>query len=409
MKNLKEYFSDKKANFCLRRTPVDFPMSIHDSIFQVSEKHWQQVQSTSNNLYLSYEYLKAIELSQQNISCRYIIFYQDKNPVAIAYVQVLNLKLANSIRNLECTHLNFGKELLGGKNLKFLVCGNVFSSGENGFAMIPSMDPEVAYNALMNGLYRLRRAEKVLGQVSSVILKEFWEKSYNQLAVIKKYDYRDFEIDPNLVLKISPSWKNINNYVDDITKKYRKRYKDVLKKSSILQVKELDAADIKSQEEVIKVLFDAVHEKADFKFGHFDASGFYNMKVNLKEKFIFRAYYLEEEMVGFAALFVSNGVLDANYVGLDYEVSKEYCVYHRMLFDFVEIAIEQQCTELCYGRTASEIKSSIGAVPVNMKIFMRHRNTLSNKLLKPIFKLIQPSSFELRNPFKEEVPVPVAS
>ncbi|MFM7022633.1 MAG: hypothetical protein ACKOXB_06605 [Flavobacteriales bacterium] len=398
MKKIKEYFSEKKCNFFLRRTPVDFPMSFHDSIFQVPEEHWNEVQGTSSNLYLSYNYLRAIEESQENLDFRYMIFYKNRKPVAIAYVQVLLIKYVDSIKDISCPPL---KGLLGGKESKFLVCGNVFSSGENGFVHTSDLSTEEAYNALMNGLYRLRRSEKILGEVSSVIVKEFWEKSYEKLAVIKKYDYRDFEIEPNLVLKVKASWNAMDDYLNELTKKYRKKNKEVMKKSEALVIKELSADEIKHQSNKIKILFDAVHEKADFKFGHFDAMGFYFMKQNLGDKFIFRAYYLNEEMVGFAAMFVSGAILDANYVGLDYDKNRDFGVYHRMLYDFVEVAIQHKCAELCYGRTASEIKSSIGALPVNMKIFMRHRNTISNKLIKPIFKLIQPSSFELRNPFKE--------
>lgn len=401
MKRITNYIKSKHGNFCLRREPVEFPMSFHDSIFQVSEEHWTQVQKINNNLYLSYDYLKALEVSQQNIDFRYILFYKNNKPVAIAYIQVLQVKLADSIKDAMCSPMNFGKNLLGGKESKFFVCGNVFSSGENGFAYTLDLSQEDAYKALMNGIYRLRRAEKVLGEVTSVILKEFWEKNYDTLSVIKKYDYRDFEIEPNLVMKINSEWNTLDDYIDDITKKYRKKYKDVMKKSEAIVSKDLNAADILFHSEKIKELFYAVHEKADFKFGHFDASGFHDMKKSLGEQFIFKAYFLNDEMLGFAALFNNSGVLDANYVGLNYELNTTHCIYHRMLFDFVQVAMDKKCSELHYGRTASEIKSSIGAVPVNMKIFIRHRNTLSNKLIKPLLKLIQPSPFEQRNPFKE--------
>ncbi len=402
MKKITDYLKSKHSNFCLRREPVDFPMSFHDSVFHLNEKHWNEVQKGSNNLYLKYEYLKAVEESQDNLSFRYMVFYKEKKPVAIAYVQVLQVKWSDSIKDQDCHPLKVGKNLLGDKSSKFLVCGNVFSSGENGFAHTSDLSVEEAYQALMNGLYRLRRSEKILGEVSSVIVKEFWEKSYDKLAIIKRFDYRDFEIEPNLVLKVKDKWESITGYLNDLTSKYKKKYKEVMKKSSTLVINELNAEEIINQKERIKFLFDAVHEKADFKFGHFDASGFYFMKKNLKKEFIFRAYYLDNLMVGFAAMFVNGSILDANYVGLDYDKNRDFGVYHRMLYDFVEVAIAKQCKELCYGRTASEIKSSIGATPVNMKIFMRHRNTLSNKLIKPLIKLIQPSSFEMRNPFKED-------
>ncbi len=409
MNKIAEYIKSKHGNFCLRREPVEFPMSFHDSIYQVNESHWNEVQKIEGNLYLSYYYLKALEDSQQNIAFRYILFYKNNKPAAIAYVQVLEVKLSDSIKDVFCSPMNFGKELFGGKESKFFVCGNVFSSGENGFAYTSDLSQEEAYKALMTGIYRLRRAEKVLGEVSSVILKEFWEKNFDTLSVIKKYDYRDFEIEPNLVMKINSEWNTLDDYIDDITKKYRKKYKDVMKKSEAISKVDLTVEQILFHSQKIKELFDAVHEKADFKFGHFDASGFHNMKKSLGEQFIFKAYFLNDEMLGFAALFNNSGILDANYVGLNYELNTTHCIYHRMLFDFVQVAMDKKCKELHYGRTASEIKSSIGAVPVNMKIFIRHRNTLSNKLIKPLLKLIQPSPFEQRNPFKEGVLVAAES
>jgi hypothetical protein len=95
-----------------------------------------------------------------------------------------------------------------------------------------------------------------------------------------------------------------------------------------------------------------------------------------------------------------SGIADANYVGINYELNQEYAIYQRMLYDYVQLAIEKRRKELRFGRTAGEIKSTIGAQPVNMKLFIRHQNKIKNSLLKPIINSIIPSAFELRNPFK---------
>jgi hypothetical protein len=79
-----------------------------------------------------------------------------------------------------------------------------------------------------------------------------------------------------------------------------------------------------------------------------------------------------------------------------------------MLYDFVELAISKKARELRLGRTAEEIKSSIGAEPINMKLYVKHGNKISNKLLKPIIESIAPGEFELRRPFKQvqDIPAP---
>jgi hypothetical protein len=71
------------------------------------------------------------------------------------------------------------------------------------------------------------------------------------------------------------------------------------------------------------------------------------------------------------------------------------------LYDFVDEAIQAGCTELRLGRTAEEIKSTIGAMPVNMTLYLNHGNILKNALLKPILCQIKPTEYPHRFPFKK--------
>ena len=61
--------------------------------------------------------------------------------------------------------------------------------------------------------------------------------------------------------------------------------------------------------------------------------------------------------------------LDAHFVGINYEYNREYAVYQRMLYDYIQIAIENRLQQINFGRTASEIKSSVGAEPQNLTIY----------------------------------------
>jgi len=83
--------------------------------------------------------------------------------------------------------------------------------------------------------------------------------------------------------------------------------------------------------------------------------------------------------------------LEAGYIGLDYEYNFDYAVYQKMLYDYVDDAIQNNLKELRFGRTAEEIKSCLGAEPVDMMLYVRHRNSLSNKVIKPVIKSISPS------------------
>ena len=93
-------------------------------------------------------------------------------------------------------------------------------------------------------------------------------------------------------------------------------------------------------------------------------------------------------------------ICDANFIGLDYSYNKNYKLYQRMLYDYVEMSIQRKCKELRLGRTAETIKSVVGAKPVPMKLFARHRNCIPTKLLRLVLGAIKPVSYEIRSPFK---------
>jgi hypothetical protein len=53
-----------------------------------------------------------------------------------------------------------------------------------------------------------------------------------------------------------------------------------------------------------------------------------------------------------------------------------------------------------FGRTASEIKSSVGAVPEDLTIYIRHKKTITNKILQLFLHRIEPTPFKQKQPFK---------
>lgn len=72
-----------------------------------------------------------------------------------------------------------------------------------------------------------------------------------------------------------------------------------------------------------------------------------------------------------------------------------------MLYDYIKIAIENNLTTLNFGRTASEIKSSVGAIPQDLTMYLRHKKSITNKLVKLLLTKVQPTPFRQNFPFKK--------
>lgn len=379
---------------------------LYESVDHVPAADWAKVAGTKN-VYLSLAYLEALEKALVGkIDFRYTLFYsEDREPIAVSYIQIMHYEDNESRYTDSFCHISdkIKNKLLGIYSARLLICGNVFASGENGFAYTSALTPKAAFALLSKSMMQLAQEKDNNGEISFGLLKEFWPNTLQHSDTLESNNFKGFEIDVNMVLKLQPQWKSFEDYLNDMTTKYRTKAKGVLKKSAALRIENLDLEQVIQHKDRIETLYAAVLEKAEFKFGELNAQAFVNFKANLKDQFILKGYFLEDKLVGFSSAFMCHEIGDANYVGLDYEYNKDYAVYQRMLYDLVELAIQQNLKELRLGRTAELVKSSIGAEPVNMKLYLRHRNSISNTLIGPMISSIKPSAFELRPPFKKEI------
>lgn len=100
-------------------------------------------------------------------------------------------------------------------------------------------------------------------------------------------------------------------------------------------------------------------------------------------------------------MLLNGNTLETYFLGYDEKVQKENMLYLNMLYNMTEFAIENSFGRIIFGRTALEIKSSIGAEPVMMSGFIYHTNSLVNKFLPKIFPKLEPDLvWQQRHPFK---------
>jgi predicted N-acyltransferase len=370
---------------------------IFESITEVSQKDWDFV-NNNQNIYLSFDYLLALEESMQSeMSFVYAVSYNaDKTPVLIAAFQLVKF----TTNKKKCPKVLLNKKPHN-VSINLLICGNVFSNGENGFLSNAYLPPNQTIEELTIITKKIKK-QLADQKISIVLFKEFSPSSSYNDEGFKTQNYNAFMVDVNMVLKLHSQWKTFEDYLFSMTTKYRTRIKGVYKKSKELVIKSLSAEEIDKYQSEITSLLEHVSKKAEYSYGVISVKAFILFKEKLKQDFILKALFLDQKIVGFSTSFYNNGQLDANYVGIDYEYNTESAVYQRLLCDYVEQSIERGVKELHFGRTSELVKSSLGAKPVNMKLYAKHKSAISNFLLKPIFNYITPSNFELRKPFKAD-------
>jgi hypothetical protein len=376
-----------------------YRFDIFKSYHLVNSDHWNSIIG-DNNIYLSLKYLSALEDTlKDQIRFHYILFYKNqKEPIGVAITQTLTFIDKGFTENEQICKIRnkIKKRFVTGDGTKILTCGNPFASGENGFYFLENHKSKTTFKLLHKAIHKISKEDKT----PVILFKEFWSTQMNDRHLWNDARYTGFEIDVNMVMPISEKWKNRADYYDAMNTKFRSKAKNAYHKSHDIQVKNFQNEDIERFKEEILNLYLSVVGKSPFDYGNLNSDTFYALKKNLKEDFIVKGYFYKEKLVGFSSAFVFDSVLDANFVGINYELNNELAIYQRMLYDFVDHAILNQCKEIRFGRTAEEIKSSIGAKPVNMILFIKHKNILTNLILKSIIGKNKPSEFSLRKPFK---------
>ena len=403
-----------KTNSALRKKSTDFAFSVVDSVSLINEEDWNNIAGYGSP-FLKTPYLKVLENEHPaNMGFHYAIIYNGKKPVAIAYFQVVDFSsdgfesfIDKETTEFSCAITGYLKKHLTNHfirsnsqvNMRLLVCGNTFISGEHGFAYSSEINKTELFDVLADIIYEIGRVEKLNGKIAAIIVKDFYSSTKNASDELKEFKYHDFLGEPNMILKIN--WLTFDEYLNAMSKKYRNRAKGIVKRGLELQRKVFSAQDILENSGQIQLLYNNVLLKATFRMASLSANYFVEMKKAMQDKFTFIAYYHQEELIGFRTSFVLEESIEAHFIGLNYQVNKELELYQNILYDYVKETIENNLQQLILGRTASEIKSTVGAEAYQLTCYIRHRNPLSNHLIKPFIDSIKTIEWIPRNPFKE--------
>jgi hypothetical protein len=403
-----------KKKSAIRKKPSDFAFAMYDSVSMINREHWNNIVEHGSE-FLELPFLSVIEKEHpDNMRFHYTIIYQGNAPVAIAYFQVIDFSsesfgslLEENNAEFSCFITDYLKKHLATQlkrsadriNMRLLICGNAYVSGEHGFTCAPGVDKTQVIDALADVIYRISRAEKLRGKIAAVLVKDFYSSSIAHAAELEEYKYHDFLVEPNMIVDIH--WRNFDEYLNAMSKKYRHRAKSIIKKGQVIERVEFSDQDIIDNKDRIQELFNNVHLKAKFRMASLSSAYFAELKRSMGADFNFIAYYYEGRLIGFRSSFVLKDSLEAHFIGLDYGVNKEIDLYQNMLYDYIRETIEADKNKLFLGRTASEIKSTVGAEAYELTCYIRHRNPLSNRIIKPFVDYLKPTEWVPRNPFKE--------
>ena len=388
-------------NFCKKNDNALF----FSSVKEIPNTIWDLL-NCAENKYFSKDFLASIEKNHSEISFFYVVLVDDKKqPKAFASIQIVDFYLNsvdNNFQDLISKLKTVARKLHifpDKKPLKLLICGNTFVSGEHGIFIKNNSDKKIIIKELAKAILHFVNVDKHL-KIDAFLLKDFINESLFIADELKDYNYNAFSVEPNMVLQIDVNWRIFDDYLAAMKTKFRVKAKKAIQLSAAIQIENVTLENIANQLPKMTELYRKVAKNAAFNLGDFNLATYKDFKEKLGENYILKTYWLDDKMVGFMSGIINQNSLDAHFVGIDYHLNREFAIYQKMLYNYIEIAINKNLKTINFGRTASEIKSSVGAEPQDLTMYLRHKKSITNKILKLFLQRVQPTPFHQHFPFK---------
>lgn len=382
---------------------MNSPLSflIYQSARELPE-NWDTIAKAT--IFLQRDYFKILEHScPSNMKCFFIGLFQNNELVGVALSQFLDLnKLESFGERDQCLKTIIRNFAFKRFSSHVLFLGNCMLTGENAYAFLDSIPSNEQIKVLHEARNSIEGILKNQGiQIHLRTSKDFSKAEKDKIDQTTFRNIFQFTTQPNMIFSIPEQWKNEQDYVNALTKKYRDQYKRARKKAEGVIKRKLSLTEIEQNQELIYDLYYNVAKNAPFNSFFLSKNHFSDLKRIWKDHFLFYGYFLDERLIGFNTLIKNGQAMDTYFLGYDEALQREKMLYLNMLYDMIAYSIKKEYKTIIFARTALEIKSAVGAKPETMYGLMEHKNPIINFFLPRLFNYLEPKTiWQERNPFK---------
>lgn len=386
------------------RAPTGLSFALADRLAPLSEAAWDEL-TLGRGFLMSRRYLEALERAcTPNVTHRYALAFDGARPVLAMAMQILDVGV-DRLRPGHTTGFIEGLDtdaLEQRMRQRVLVCGNLLSSGLDGVAIAEGVDPGLAWRAVAEVLYRVRRAEKLNGQTNLVVVKDLEAPQVEASRALEGMSYRTMAGGPTMVLGLDPAWRTHDDYLAGMTSKYRsavkrKVYAPIAEGGA--RVERLSIDQVRGLKARLQALHLEVQDNAAVRPVTVGPE-YWPCMAWLEDVCDFRAVLRGDEVLGFLLLQTFGDTTHAAQIGFDREAAKTLPVYLRLLHTAVEVGLERRSAKVVLGRTALEPKARMGAKPVDTFMWVRHRVPVVNALGRGLVDLVRHEAAPHIDPFK---------
>lgn len=366
---------------------------------------WEPI-APGDNVFLQVPYLRVVEQAQpEGIVPVYAVFLKNGRPFGLAYLQIIDFRTDKHLQT-PAPNSFFGKVAHGMRRhalsllrFRLLHLGNVLLTGPRGYYFLPETGASEVHRLLSDALPVISRE---LGQsIKGYLIKDIPSAEAVRAEVWAEKGYEELCFFPNMLFHLDPAWRHFDDYLGSLHSKYRVRARRAFRLLDGVRTRELDIEEIQFREADLNRLYREIAESVEFNMADLHPGYFQQLKAEMGDAFHLVGYFLEGKLVGFYTMIENGEELEAHFIGFDQAENRDKQLYLNMLFDMIRMGIDLKVRYISFARTAMEIKSSVGAVPEQLKCYIQHRSPAVHSLIRPLVRFLQPKlDWEPRHPFK---------
>lgn len=386
---------DLRRNHDARHRPSGCDFAIAAHLSDLDAASWDAA-TAGQSLFLQRRYLEALDRqAPAGVGHRFVLASRDRRPVAACVFQLI----AVGGEDMGGERLR-GPARLAAKRLhaRVLVAGNLLTWGAHALAIAPGADEDLAWAALGEAMYRIRRGEQLAGAPTLQVVKDLPADLHP--SQLRRLGYRQVATDPDMVLAIDPRWQGWAGYLAALSAKYRKQTRDTVAAVEASGIVCIPYSDLGPVADELHRLYLQVQARAAVHPITIGPGYLPALARGLGADFRCSLLRHGDRTVGFVTAIRDRDTAIGYHVGFDPAVNEGCPIYFRLLYQAVELAMELGCARLSLGRTALEPKARLGAGSQPLAVWIRHRHPALNLLLRPLLGLVPHHQAPARNPFK---------
>jgi hypothetical protein len=214
-----------------------------------------------------------------------------------------------------------------------------------------------------------------------------------------------FQAEPFMCLKLRPEWKSLEDYSRAMQSKYRIRVNKALQCSQHLKSAWFEGSELTDEQIACMAnLLSATLAKKTLALPpnlHGLIKGFCKTYGRNYETVFCRDP--QGNVMGFLSAVTTGNQVFAMHIGYLAEQAREWHLYQRLMLDLISRNVGKDIHAIQLGRTATEIKSTLGAEPMENSIVVYTRSFLLKSILKAYKQyFFKPKTYVLRRPFRDQ-------